>query len=47
MARHYSPKAFMIEAPNRLLKDYYERAGQNVPLPVAVEVCGDAVDEQL
>lgn len=27
MARHYSPKAFMIEAPNRLFKEYFERAG--------------------
>lgn len=25
MARHYSPKAFLLEAPNRLLKQYFER----------------------
>lgn len=33
MARHYSPKAFMIEAPNELLKEYYERHGLNSDIP--------------
>jgi len=33
MARHYSPRAFMIEAPNRLLKEYYERVGLNGDIP--------------
>ena len=27
MSRHYSPRAFMIEAPNRLLEQYYEGEG--------------------
>jgi len=33
MARHYSPKAFMIEAPNKLLKEYYELEGLNGDIP--------------
>ena len=33
MAQHYSPKAFMIEAPNSLLKEYYERQGLNGDIP--------------
>lgn len=33
MARNYSPRAFMIEAPNKLLKEYYERhdLGGDIP----------------
>jgi len=33
MSRQYSPKAFMIEAPNRLLKEYYEghALGEGIP----------------
>ena len=33
MARHYSPRAFMIEAPNKLLKEYYARDGLNGDIP--------------
>jgi len=33
VARHYSPKAFMIEAPNRLLKEYFERAEVSGDIP--------------
>lgn len=33
MPRHYSPRAFMIEAPNRLLKEYYERHGLGGNIP--------------
>ena len=33
MARHYSPKAFMIEAPNKWLKEYYEQEGLNGDIP--------------